>query len=234
MHRPRALAGRAAVAGVALALLLGGCRSGGDSSDGASEDALACRGEWEDLGRQVQGNDAQTNPSALAPRWQSVAATIDYYATSATKSDCGEAISKQKDAISALTAFGEKLAPYDMELRLEQIRDDAETYAAGPRPPAPSPSPTPKNKLQKEQKQPPAPPAPAVVAAAVKSLTGQARVATQQQGPGWEQARVTELTDAAAVARTIKDLAFLSTQSPAYRSCAAALALIRVALAATG
>jgi hypothetical protein len=231
MHRPRARAGRTAVAGVALALLLGGCGSGGDSSDGASEDALACRGEWKDLGKQVQGNDAKTNPSALAPRWQSVVATIDYYATSARKSDCGEAISKQKDAISALTAFGEKLAPYDMELRLEQVRDDAETYAAGPRPPAPSPSPTPKSK---KQKQPPLPPAPAVVAAAVKSLTGQAPVATQQQGPGWEQARVTELTDAAAVAKAIKDLAFLSTESPAYRSCAAALALIRVALAATG
>ena len=41
-----------------------------------------------------------------------------------------------------MTAFGAKLAPYDMELRLEQVRDDAEAYAAAPRPPATTPTPT--------------------------------------------------------------------------------------------
>ena len=72
----------------------------------------------------------------------------------------------------------------------------------------------------------------AQVAAALKSCTTQAPLATQQQGPGWEQARVIELTDPAAVTKAVKDLAFLSTQSPAWHSCVASLALIKTALAA--
>ena len=96
--------------------------------------------QWKDLGKQVRGNDEKTNPSALAPRWNSVVATIDYYASSAKASGCDKAVDRQKDAITALTAFGTKLAPYDMELRLEQVRDDAEAYAAAPRPPATTPS----------------------------------------------------------------------------------------------
>ncbi len=222
--------------GAALALLLAGCGSDSKSADdGPDEATQACRAEWKDLGKVSQGNDTRTNPSALAPRWNNVVATIDYYAGSAKKSDCGEAITKQKAAIGALTAFGAKLAPYDMELRLAQVRKDAEAYAAAPRPPATTPSPSPKSKKQKNQKKPkPIPaPAPSSIGDAVKTLTSQAPVATQQQGPGWEQARVVELSDAAAVAKTVKDLAFLSRESAAYRACTAALAKIRVALAAT-
>ena len=66
----------------------------------------------------------------------------------------------------------------------------------------------------------------------MKSLTTQAPLATQQQGPGWTQARVVELTDAAAIAKTLKDLTFLSSESPSYRACVALFAQIKVALAA--
>lgn len=235
MHRPPARAGCAALAGVALALLLAGCGGGAKAADhGPSKDTLACRGEWKDLGKQVQGNDQKTNPSALAARWNSVVATIDYYATGATDSDCGDTIREQRDAMTALTSFGEKLAPYDMELRLEQVRDDAEAYAAAPRP-SPSPSPTPKGSTKKNKKKPkppPLPPAPATIGAAMKAFATQAPLATEQQGPGWQQARVAELTDTAAVAKTVKDLAFLSTESAAYRACQVYLAKIRLALAA--
>jgi hypothetical protein len=233
-HRPRRRLARAVATGAALALLVAGCGSDDTSSgDGPSKDATACRGEWKDLGKQVQGNDSKTNPSALSARWNNVVATIDYYVDSAKKTDCGDAISKQKDAIAALGEFGKKLAPYDMELRLETVRDDAEAYATAPRPPATTPSPAPKTKKNKHPKQPKPiqAPAPSSIGEALKTLTAQAPLATEQQGPGWEQARVVELTDAPAVAKSVKDLAFLSTESAAYRACVAALAQIRVALA---
>ena len=232
MQRPRARVARTAVTGVALAVLLSGCGSNDAAEDdGPDQKTAACRDEWKDLGKNVQGNDQKTNPSALAARWNNVVATVGYYASSAKASDCGEAITKQKAAISALTSFSTRLAPYDMELRLDQVRDQAQKYAEGPPPPSPSPSPKNKKKPNKLVKPPPAPPSPAQVAAALKTLTAQAPVATQQQGPGWTQARVVELTDTAAVAKTVKDLAFLSTESPSYRACQLLLARIRTALA---
>ncbi len=232
---PRARVGHAAVA-VVLVLLLGGCGSNEDADDKPSKAAQACRDDWKALAANVRGNDTKTNPSALSPRWTSVAATIDYYTTSATGSGCADAVDRQKDAITALEAFGTKLAPYDMELRLEEVRDEAEAYAAGPTPSA-SPSPSPKDeKEEKNQKKkpkgPPPPPSPPTIANAVKTLVAQAPVATEQQGPGWQQARVVELSDDAAVAKAVKDLAFLSTESPAWRACRAALAQINTALAA--
>jgi hypothetical protein len=237
MQRPRARAGRATVAGVTLALLLAGCGSNEKKvvrDEGPSKETLACRGEWKDLGQEVEGRDEQTNPSALAPRWNSVVATIGYYETSATEKDCDDAIDRQQESINKLTSFAAKLAPYDVELKLDRVRDDAEAYAAGPRPPRPKPSPVPKGKKQnaKKPKRPPLPPKPADIAAALKTLVAQAPVATRQQGPGWQQARVVELSDAAAVRKAVKDLAFLSTESRAYRKCSAALAEIRTALAA--
>ncbi len=57
-------------------------------------------------------------------------------------------------------------------------------------------------------------------------------MATQQQGPGWEQASVVDLSDTAATAKTVKDLGFLSTESSAWRACKVALATIAAALAA--
>ena len=218
-------------------LLLAGCGSDDTKSNAPDKATAACRSQWKDLGKQVRGNDQKTNPSALADRWNTVVVTIDYYAGSAKASGCREAVDRQKSAITALTAFGAKLAPYDMELRLAEIRDKAKAYAAGPTPtPSPSPTPTPKNKndkkKQKKAKRPPAPPTPAQVTAALTSCTTQAPLATQQQGPGWQQARVIELTDPAAVTKAVKDLAFLSTESPAWRSCQASLTLIKTALVA--
>ncbi|MET0837297.1 MAG: hypothetical protein ABWY19_00845 [Marmoricola sp.] len=233
---PRARLGHAAVA-AAIVLLLAGCGNDEPAEDQPSKAAQSCRDDWKELAAKVRGNDTKTNPSALAQRWTSVAATVDYYATSATAEGCDEAIAQQEEAISALEEFGEKLAPYDMELRLEQVRDAAEAYAAGPTPaPSPSPSPAKKGdkKKQKKAKQPPAPPSPPTISNAVKTLVAQAPVATEQQGPGWQQASVVELSDKAAVAKAVKDLAFLSTESSAWRACRAALARINTALAAAG
>ena len=60
---------RTAVTGVALAVLLSGCGSNDAAEDdGPDQKTAACRDEWKDLGKQVQGNDQKTNPSALAAR----------------------------------------------------------------------------------------------------------------------------------------------------------------------
>ena len=63
-------------------------------------------------------------------------------------------------------------------------------------------------------------------------MTKQAPLATDQQAPAWQQARAVDLEDAAAVKKAVKDLAFISSESKAYRSATAALAEIRPALAA--
>ena len=202
-----------------LALLLTtltGCGSTAEETkkaDEPSKDALSCREQWKGLEDDVEGRSSRTNPSALAPRWNSVAATVDHYATSATGADCGETLDAQEEAIDDLIAFASRLAPYDMEQRLELVRAGAEAYAAAPRPRASRPS-------------------PAGITKALNTLTTQAPLATQQQRPGWQQAHVTDLDAPKAIAKAVKDLAFLSTESAAYRACTAALAQIRTAFRA--
>ncbi len=224
---------------VALLLVLTGCGSGAPAKiDDPDKPALACRAKWHDVGDEVGDRGSRSNPSALPQRWNTVAATVAYYATSATGDDCGSTLEDQRAAIAALSAFGARLAPYDMELRLDEVVADAERYAAGPRPPAPKPSPAPQEGKQgkkgNKQRQPaPRAPRPVDVGTAVKTLTQQAPLATQQQGPGWAQARVVDLGDSAAATKAVKDLAFLSGESPAYRACRKALALIGTALDAT-
>lgn len=230
MH-PRARIPHAAL-GMALALVLLACGGTTPGEDEPSEAAQACRDSWKKLESTAEAKADQTHPSALAARWTSVAATIDYYVTSAPAKGCNAAIERQEDAITALEGLSTKLAAYDVELQFAKVRDDAEEYAGGPRPsPGPSASASPE---KKGAVLPPLPPTPELIAASVRTLVAQAPAATEQQGPGWQQARVVELTDDAAVAKTVKDLAFLSSQSPAWRACTAALARIDAALAAAG
>ena len=246
MLRPRARVGpaptvlrvpspvRRLVPGLAIALLLVVAGCGSDDSekkaDEPSKAALDCRESWKDLEADVDGKDTPTYPSALAPRWNGIVATVDYYAAGATADDCGKTIEEQEKAIAALTAFGAKLRPFDMEYRLAAIKEDAEAYAAGPRPPAPKPSPA---KKGKKPKKPPRPPKPADIKAALATLTKQAPLATKQQEPAWQQARAGDLNDTAVVKKALKDMAFLSKESKAYRAASAALAEIRPALKAT-
>lgn len=241
MPLPPAPAGRLAspssrlqlVPAIVLLLLvaLSGCgsESSPDSTgDRPSEDAVACRAQWRTIEREVDDRDSASNPSALRQRWNSIVATSRHYVTAGKASDCGSTLAAEKEAIAALTAFSAKLAAYDMELRRDRVTAAAEQYAAAPRPPAPSPSPAKKGKKAKKV---PRPPKPADVATALRTLVEQAPVATAQQAPAWRQARVTDPSDAAAVAKAVKDLAFLSSESSAYRACSAALALINEAVA---
>jgi hypothetical protein len=218
-----------------LLLAVSGC--GGSDADHSQVDqpsraAVACRKDWKGLAAKVGGRDESTFPSALAARWTTVSATIDYYTSSASGKDCGARLAEQQKAMDALQGFSSRLARFDMEKRVADVRSDAQAYAAGPRPPAPRPSKAAKGK--KKPKAAPRAPRPADIAAALKTLTRQAPLATSQQEAGWEQAHVAEISDAAAVRKTVKDLAFLSSESRAYRICAAELALVDRALAAKG
>jgi len=226
--------------GVVVALVMGapGCgNSAQDSHEQAapSKAAQACRAQWAKLGQDIAPQAALTQPSALPERWNSVAATADYYRTSAGAADCGDRIAEQQKAIAAIKAFSARLTGFDMQAQLALVQDAATAYAAGPWPRAPSPTATPGKqgkKHPKKQPKPPRPPKPALVGAALTSLKTQAPLATQQQGPAWVQASVIDLDDPAAVAKAIKDLQFLSTQSPGWVACQKDLALIRAALAA--
>jgi hypothetical protein len=222
-----------AAAGVAVVLVMGLAGCGSDESakpEGPSRAALQCREQWNALGGEIADKDERTNPSALAPRWGSISAAVEHYRSAAEGSDCDETLEKEKSAVAKLTSFSSKLARFDMELRLVQVRDEAAKYAQGPRPPAPKAE---KGKKGKKQKRAPRPPKPAEVAAALKTLTRQAPAATEQQRPGWQQAEAIDLDDAKAVKKAVKDLDFLSEESKAFRASSSALATIRRALAAT-
>jgi hypothetical protein len=223
----------ALVAALGLATL-NGCGDDADKKqDQPSKAALACRAKWQHLGEDIKPQTELTQPSALPRRWNTVAATVDYYRTTATKADCGDRLDEQQAAISALKTFSARLTGFDMEAQLALVKQDAQAYAAGPWPAAPTPSPTPKQKKKhKKQPKPVRPPKPALVSQALATLTTQAPIATQQQDPGWEQASVIDLGDTAATAKAIKDLQFLSTQSSGWQASQTALLLIRTALAA--
>ncbi len=217
-----------------VVLLLTGSGCAADRTPAAVEISadtgnIDCRAEWAALGSEIDGNQRLPEPSALASRWTSVVATVDYYATSAKESDCGEPLAAQKRAITALQALVVRLQPYDMELRITTVFAAAQRYATSPLPVAPSPSPATKGKKSKPQARPPKPVA---VDAALRTLTEQAPLATEQQGPAWQQASVVDPSDTAAVLKAVKDLDFLSRESPAFVLCAQALETIRLAVAA--
>jgi hypothetical protein len=210
-----------------LLLTLAGCGSSEEEAKAGapSKDTVACRHQWKALEDEVGDRASRREPSALAPRWNSVAATTSYYANGAQAADCDTALNAQQKAMDDLTAFGARLRPYDMELRLRLVKPGAEQYAARPRP---KPGPAPREKNKREQAARAA--KPSDIGAALMTFTKQAPRATRQQGAGWEQARVVDLADNAAVARTIKDLRFLSSESSAYRACKALSAQIRTAV----
>lgn len=229
--RGRPLLVLAAVLGIGLS----GCSDAGGTGGAAAADGsatpdaetVACRKQWRDLGEEVAGHDSLQQPSSLASRWRNVSATLDYYAVSAKSTDCGDAMARQRGAIRALEYLSAQLQPYDMELQLGVVEEPAQSYATSPRPPRPSPSPAKKGKKPVQQ---PRPPKPADVAAALETLTERAPLATEQQRPGWQQAEVVELSDDAAVRKTLKDLKFLSEESKAFAAASKALRTIRAAV----
>jgi hypothetical protein len=183
---------------------------------GPTRDAQACRDQWHDLGTELQDRAAATEPSALPARWNSVVATVGYYATSATAADCPAALDAQRTAATALTAFSAQVRRFDPAYQLAQLRPRAATYVAGP---------LPKPTRVKGKRVPPVPKR--TVRTALATLTASAPRAVADMADGWHELDTLDLTNAAAVRAALADLAFLAQDSQPFRACAQAAAVLR-------
>jgi hypothetical protein len=211
-----------AVLVVALVLAVAGC--GGGSKDSAAAKAAHalkdCRAQWSDVGESVVGMDQDPNPSALADRWNSVIATVDYYKTIDSAKNCQTTIEAQLKAVTSLRQFSDKLHPYDMAYQLSQVRAAIDLYLNDP---LPAPARDENHKLVK-------PPTKKAVTEAMQTLTDNAASANAELEPGWEQTKSVDLTDVTALTTTMQDLDFLAQDSPHWRSCEEALQVLVAAV----
>lgn len=211
----------------ALVLGLGACGQGRDTTSATraakAERALQeCRAQWRDVGNSVMGMDEDPNPSALADRWNSVIATVDYYQTSAGAKDCQATIETQLKAVTSLRQFSDKLRPYDMTYQLSQVQAAVDLYLHEPLPAA----------VRGENGKRVPPPSKAAVSTAMRTLTENAAAANTELEPGWGQTSSVDLTDVAGLTRTMKDLDFLAQDSPHWRRCEQALQVLVAAIRA--
>lgn len=207
----------ALVAALLLGLGASGC-SEEKSAAAASEPTglTECREQWEDVAASVEGLDEDTRPSALAARWTSVLATVDYYVNSDTAENCQQHVETQLEAITALRKFSTRVQPFDMEFQADLVAPDVGRYLADPLP-AP---------VKRAKGKPVKPPTKAAVSQALEVLTDNAAAANSELAPGWGQLNALELSDEAAVATALQDLEFLAKDSPSWVTCNNALQVI--------
>jgi hypothetical protein len=207
-----------------LTVVLAACGSSAESSaDAKAERALRdCHAQWSDVGETVLGMDQDSNPSALADRWTSVIATVEYYKNSDDATDCQDRIATQVKAIAALRQFSEKLRPYDMTYQLAQVRPSIDLYLNDPLP----------NPVRGEDGKPVRPPAKSAVSAAMDTLTTDAAPANEELAPGWSQISSVDLDDVTALTKAVQDLDFLAQDSPHWRRCEEALQVLVAAVRA--
>jgi len=220
--RPRARAVlRAAVAGV-LALLLVACGQDAKSdSEVKAERALKeCRAQWTEVGQSVDGLDQDPNPSALADRWTTVIATVEYYKQTKSPRDCQSTVETQLKAVSSLRQFSEKLRPYDMTYQLAQVRAAIDLYLNDPLP----------EPVRGANRKPIRPPTKEAVGQAMQTLAANAQQANEELQPGWAQTKAVDLTDVEALTTTMQDLDFLAQDSPHWRECEQALQVLVAAI----
>lgn len=211
----------------AVLLTLAGCggddeADDGSGQEGASEAALACRAEWrgveETLPQAGPGDGGPPTPSWLGSRRVTLAAEVDYYATSATAADCEERLPAARRTARQIDDFGASLRRYDMEQRLAGYERGA-ALAAYARP---------------SGREGRAAPSVRQVRAALTGLRRLAPQATGEQSAAWQQAAVVDLGDERARERAVADLRVVSGESAAYRDAAAAARVLDRAVAATG
>ena len=212
------------VLALGVVVCLGACGQAAQPSGHATSDRAQahCRAQWKDVAESVVGMDQDANPSALADRWNSVVATVDYYRTTDTAKDCQDRVDAQLKAVTALRQFSDKLRPYDMTYQLGQVRAAIELYLNDPLP-AP---------VRAESGKKARPPSKAAVSAAMTTLAENAAAANAELQPGWEQTASVDLTDVAALTKTMQDLDFLAQDSPHWRRCEEALQVLVAAIRA--
>lgn len=196
----------------------GGTDEGSDASAAASEkpdpEDTACRDKWRDLADEVGDKAEDEHPSALAGRWTSVAATIDYYAVSGSASDCTKTLGEQTEQLEAIDALSASLRRYDVAYQHDRLEDDATAYA----PP--------------KQKGATKAPSKRAVRQALATLEKKAPRSAEDQDAGWQQATAIDPREAKARRKAQKDLAFLSEESKAWRQARTAQRTVERALRA--
>lgn len=219
LHRPQLRATAALAAASFGALVLAGCTST-PQTVAPPPAALKCRKQWTQLVGSLAQQGKQSNPSDLASRWTTIAATAQYYETSASAADCGSTLSDTKQTIQQTQAFIIKIRSYDMVYRTASVAPQATDYLT--------------NKLPKAKKikgKRVVPPTKAAVRKALSTLKSQARASATNMQDGWGEADQVDLTNAKAVAKTLSDLKFLAGDSSAYQACAGALKVLERAAA---
>ncbi len=200
--------------------------STGSASQGASKagskagSKKACRDQWHDVAETVLGLDQDTDPSALASRWTSVIATIDYYETAATVKDCQQTIEAQVRAISALRQFSQRLRPYDMAYQLRQVGPPVALYLGDP---LPAPTRDETGKLVR-------PPRKRDVDLALRQLQAYAATADADLQTGWRELASVDLGGAVALRTALSGLDQLAQDSEAWQRSERALQVIVAAI----
>lgn len=231
VRRRGSAAAAAVLVGAVLPLAgLAGCggttapADAGVTSTAPDAGAADCRAQWRQMADSLTGRDQQVDPSDLADRWTSVLATAQYYATSATAQDCGAALTGQQDAVRKIQAWSAQLRDFDVPYRFAALAPVATDYLLA----SPSPS-----RSASAGRQPGKGPTAQQLQAALTTLQDTATLATTDMQAGWDEATAVDLDDAAAVKRTLDDLAFLARDSTPYQKCLAALIVLERARAAT-
>jgi hypothetical protein len=215
----------AVAATVALAALpaLAGC--GAEKAPKAKpveQSVTQCQQQWHDVAESVIGLDEETDPSALASRWTTVIATVDYYENSTESADCQANVETQVRAITALRQFSEKLRRYDMTFQLNRVSAGVDLYLHDP---VPAPGRDAAGKLVKA-------PTHHQVSEALAVLTVEAAEANAELQPGWAQLASVSLDDAQATDAAIADLDALAQVGEHWSNCQEALQVIVAAIRA--
>ena len=209
-----------AVAGaLALAVLpvLAGCDDAEQSAGKPVPQAVKqCRAQWHEVAESVIGLDEDTDPSALASRWTTVIATVDYYETSSSEKDCQARIDSQVEAIAALRQFSERLRPYDMSYQRDRVSAAVDLYLHDPVPADVRAANGKKVKAPSHQ----------AVQDALETLTNEAAAADAELQPGWAQLASVSLDDEAAISAALRDLDLLAQSGTHWRACQQALQVI--------
>ncbi len=204
-------------------LVAGGC--GGSSPKDAeptAQSASECKDQWHEVAESVIGLDQDPEPSALASRWTSVIATIDYYENRDQTEDCQQTVENQIKAITSLRLFTEKLRPYDMSYQLRQAQPAIDLYLHDP---LPAPARNENGALVR-------PPTKAAVVAAYRVLMRQAAAADADLDLGWAQMASVDLEDVTALRAALTDLDTLAQDSVAWQRSEAALQILVAAIRA--
>ena len=166
----------------------------------------ACRDRWHDLSATVATQAARGAMvrRVFASRWESLAAGVAYYESTATADQCDEEIDTQKEAIRAQRALVDRVLPFDMESQLANVREGRRKFAAAH----------------------PQARAPEKVRVAYGTLGTLSGAADKAIAPAVVELADTDPTQSGTITRRMRDLALLAQTSDVWQVCKAALRTI--------